>query len=130
MKIPEEGCSDSLWSGAVGSIPTNFVPVTGILWGIEVGAELCAGNPVACTTWGAGNPLVSGYCCVLVMDRQAVGCSGNEVVACTPSVDHCGQLVPITFTEDCRFSLNGRGCGGGVPATGCISGGCAAVPGP
>ena len=40
MKIPEEGCSDSLWSGAVGSIPTNFVPVTGILWGIEVGAEL------------------------------------------------------------------------------------------
>jgi hypothetical protein len=130
MKIPEEGCSDSWWSGAVGSIPTNFVPVTGILWGIEVGAELCAGNPVACTTWGAGNPLVSGYCCVLVMDRQAVGCSGNEVVACTPSASHCGQLVPITFTEDCRFSLNGRGCGGGVPATGCISGGCAAVPGP
>lgn len=101
-----------------------FVAAAGILWAFEQKVSVCVGNPVECWEWGAGNPLIEGYCCMKFNSSQAVGCSGTEVMAYVPSAMRCGRLTPITFSGECSFGLTAYGCGGGMPTTGCISRDC------
>jgi hypothetical protein len=87
----------------------------------------CTHVATPCETWGPGNPLVEGFCCLRVgTANSARACtSGDTAATVIPELTFCGRLHEIIESE-CDSNHSPWGCGGHRADSACTNSGCGA----